>query len=196
MSYSNKIGIYQGDCEVLLGKYKKFSYYINSFSQNVKGHGLDLGAGPGGCNFRFFKHCLLDGCDVEEEVVNSLTTYPHSFQYKLGSDEKLPYDNNLDFIVCSCVIQHLNSSSELEKGIQEIFRSLKKDGLFYLMFKSGTNDTLFTHFNDYYKEERSFRVFHPTNITNLCNNIGFKLKEKEILLDDNWIPYTLLIFIK
>ncbi len=200
MSYKNKLSNYQGDCEVLLGKYPMFSDYIKEFAQSKKGHGLDVGAGPQGPNGKFFTNCdSLDGCDADSDVVASLSKdiYSNTFQYFLGSKQKLPYeDNSKDFIVCSCVIQHLSNFQELEIGIKEIVRVLKSGCQFYLMFKSGTNDTNLIHTNSVYNEVRTFRVFHPKNVTELCQSNGLKLLSSETLLDDNWIPYSCLIFEK
>lgn len=196
MSYANKIGIYQGDCKVLLGKYENFSDYVREFSETITGFGLDLGAGPNSPNGKYFPHCILDGCDLEKEVVESIgDNYKNKFQYCLGSEEKLPYeDNTLDFLICSCVIQHLSSFQKLQIAFQEIHRVLKPQGKFYLMFKAGTNDTLLTHHNSYYNEERTFRVFDPINVLNLSKD--FFLLSSETLLEDNWIPYSCCIFEK
>lgn len=196
MSYVEKIGCYQGDCKVLLGRCEMFSEYIQEFSETVNGRGLDLGCGPGGVNGKFFTHCILDGCDVEIAVVESLgNEYNEVFTYRMGSEQKLPYENEeLDFLISSCVIQHLNSEEELITGLKEIERVLKPQGRFYLMFKAGTNNTLFTHFNSYYKEERTFRVFEGGNISQIFSNLT--LESSENLLDDNWIPYTRMIFSK
>jgi SAM-dependent methyltransferase len=199
--YASKIGIYQGDCDVLLGKFSRFSDYVKDFSLSLeeKEIGLDLGTGPSGCNGVFFTHCILDGCDIEEEVVLSLPVnlYRKSFRYILGSEDKLPYeDKSLDFVICSCVIQHLNNIEELEFSLKEISRVLKNKGKLYLMFKAGTNNTLFTHFNNYYSEERTFRVFHPDDIISLGVKNHLTNISKNLLLDDNWIPYSCLIFLK
>lgn len=193
MSYSDKIGCYQGDCPVLLGRYSMFSDYIKEFSLTVSGKGLDLGTGPNGVAGKYFTHCILDGCDAEIAVVDSLAEeYNQRFYYILGSEEKLPYqDQELDFVICSCVIQHLPSEKELVKGLEEIKRVLKKDGKFYLMFKSGSHDTNLVHFNKYYNEERTFRVFEPSNIIKLFD---CTVEESENLLDDNWIPYSKIVF--
>ena len=49
----------------VFGRYKKFSSYIEEYGKTRKGHGLDIGAGPGGCNSKFFIECeSLDGCDA------------------------------------------------------------------------------------------------------------------------------------
>ena len=201
MSYKNKITNYQGDCPVELGRLKYFSDYIKEFSKRselVMGQGLDIGAGPGGCNGHLFSNNVFDGCDLEEDVVNSLPKeyYNTRFIYKLGS-QNLPYDNqSLDFVVCSCVIQHLKSFKELELAVKEMSRVLKTNSLLYLMFKVGSNDTDLTHFNSYYNEQRTFRVFHPDNVVALGNKYNLVIDSQEKLVDSNWIPYCCLIFKK
>lgn len=199
MSYKNKLSNYQNDCYVLLGKYPLFSDYIKEFSKGRIGDGLDIGAGPMGPNGKFFVDANnLDGCDADEDIVQTLpkNVYSKTFQYLLGS-QNLPYENSSkDFIICSCVIQHLKSFTELENGIKEISRVMKEGGQFYLMFKTGTNDTNLTHFNSYYSEERTFRVFEPKNVTELCKRNDLEMVKTETLLDDNWIPYSCIIFKK
>ena len=200
MSYTNKIDNYQGDCEVLLGKYPLFSDYIKDFAKRQVGNGLDIGAGPKGCNGAFFKHCKsLDGCDVNQDVVNSLPipVYKKTFMYKAGSDDLLPYmDGSKEFVVCSCMIQHLNSFREFNVVMKEISRVLSEGGELFLMFKAGSNDTLLNHFNTHYGEQRSFRVFEPRYVLDLCRRHGLESVSQDILLDENWIPYCCLVFRK
>ena len=194
--YADKLHNYQSDNQVLLGRHTRFSEYIMDFALMLDDgdKGLDLGTGPKGGNSKYFRHCILDGCDVEVAVLDSLgSEYNETFLFQLGKD-KLPYvDGELDFVICSCVIQHLNSEEELKRGIEEIKRVLKKGGLFYLMFKIGTHDTTFTYFNDYYKQERTFRVFSPSSVQQICDL--YTLSE-ELLLDDNFIPYCKMILQK
>jgi len=200
MSYKNKITNYQGDCEIILGNKNMFSEYIKDFALTQTGNGLDVGAGPGGCNGKYFSHCIsLDGCDADDLVVESLPSdiYTNKLQYNIGSLDKLPFDEETkDFVVCSCVIQHLNSFQELDIAIKEMSRILKVGGKLYLMFKSGNNDTKLTHFNNYYKEERSFRVFDPKFIIDKLDQWNLHNDENEIFMDDNWIPYCRLILTK
>jgi SAM-dependent methyltransferase len=203
--YTNKLSNYQGDCAVLAGKYPKFSDYIKEFSRVQLGHGLDLGCGPGACNGKFFKYCSLDSCDAEQAVVDTVPPilnvfgnllYEAGFVYVLGQDI-LPYDTNeLDFVVLSCVIQHLGSYYELAFGLGDVCRVLKSGGQLFLMFKSGSNDTLLTHYNSYYGEERTFRVFHPNNVSDLVQTIGFNVLSCEHFLDDNFIPYCCMVLEK
>jgi SAM-dependent methyltransferase len=199
--YSDKIHNYQGDCKIFLGKYKRFSDYISIFACTIPENSkvLDLGTGPNGCNGKYFAHCILDGCDIEQAVLDSLKSVPeykNIFLFSLGNG-LLPYsENSLDVVVCSCVIQHLGNRDELKKGIEDISCVLKNKGKFYLMFKAGNHDTFLTHFNIYYNQERTFRVFDPDKIIKYCSNYSLNLIEKELLLDDNWIPYCMLIFEK
>jgi ubiquinone/menaquinone biosynthesis C-methylase UbiE len=199
MSYKDKLSNYQWDCLVEVGCHSRFSDYIAEFSRTVSGKGVDIGAGPGGHNGQFFTHCKeIDGCDADIDVVSTLPTdtYSNTYQYFLGH-QNLPYlESELDFVVCSCVIQHLNNFEELEKGIKEISRVLKSGGQFYLMFKAGSNDTTLTHFNSYYQQKRTFRVFSPSNIIDLCKSNNLTLSTVEKLVDDNWIPYCCLTFTK
>lgn len=196
MSYQDKIHNYQGDCKIIVGDYEMFSDYIKSFVKYCIGHGLDIGAGPGGCNSAYFAHRHLDGCDADSSVVKSLKTYSNTFEFVLGQ-QILPYlDNSLDYIICSCVIQHLKNYAELMQAIGEISRVLKPDGEFYLMFKVGTNDTDLVHTNSYYNEQRTFRVFHPNNVTELLEKNKFTIRTIKHLLDDNYIPYCCIHSVK
>jgi len=199
MSYKNKLNNYQGDCDVILGNFSKFSDYIKNFSMTLSSNakGIDIGAGPGGCNGKFFSHCKsLIGCDADSDVVGTLPHYyRRTFKHIFGKDT-LSYDGKLDFAILSCMIQHLNSFQELEFGISEVSKCLKEFGQLYLMFKAGSNDTDLTHFNEYYQEIRTFRVFHPKNIKELCSKFQLFVIQEENLLDENYIPYVLLIFQK
>lgn len=201
MSYKNKLANYQGDCKVELGIYTDFSDYIKKFSYMIdkNSSGVDIGAGPGGCNGKYFDRChYLDGCDADMEVVKTIPDkyYNNKFFHVFGRDNFEYDDESLDFAISSCVIQHLNSFNELKKGINEVSRILKRNGLFYLMFKAGTNDTTLTHYNEYYNEMRTFRVFHPINIIDMCKTYGLITKDIKKLIDENWIPYCCIIFTK
>ena len=195
MSYTDKIGCYQADCKIILGRREMFSDYIKEFAEELEERscGVDLGSGPGGPNGKYFSHCVLDGCDADSNVVDSLgSEYRQTFTYQLGSDKRLPYeDGELDFVVCSCVIQHLSCESELNSAFREIERVLRTGGKFYLNFKTGTHDTDLKHFNSYYNEERTFRVFDSDKLS-----FSGKILDKEFLLDDNFIPYAKIVYKK
>ena len=112
----------------------------------------------------------------------------------MGGLEKLPYpDGMLDFVVCSAVVQHLNSFDELKVGLKEVARVLKPAGRLLLTFKAGSNDTLLTHYNHYYSTNRTFRVFDPNNVISLCEQLSLKIESEKLYMDDNWIPYCSLV---
>ena len=84
--YVEQIQTYQGDCRCIFGHYPMFSGFAQSYAKGKTGHGLDVGAGPQGCNSKFFTDCQsLDGCDALREVVDSLPVkYSKKFVYFLG----------------------------------------------------------------------------------------------------------------
>jgi len=194
-NYDDKIKIYQGDSKILLGRLSMFSDYIREFANGKTGHGIDIGAGPGGCNGKYFTNCnSLDGCDANESVVQSLSdTYDQKFHYVIGYDV---LEKTYDFIVCSCVIQHLNNVDELIFGLTDMYEGLNEGGELYLMFKAGCHNTLLTHYNSYYNETRTFRVFDPEVMSEILTKIGFTVKTEEKLMDEHWIPYSCMIMVK
>lgn len=52
--YVEQINSYQGDCPCIFGPYPMFCNYIQEFAKGRTGDGLDVGAGPQGCNSKFF----------------------------------------------------------------------------------------------------------------------------------------------
>jgi hypothetical protein len=52
--YKDKLTNYEADCPMHLGRFNNFSEYIAEFAKGRKGNGLDVGAGPGGPNGKFF----------------------------------------------------------------------------------------------------------------------------------------------
>lgn len=75
-------------------------------------------------------------------------------------------------------------------------RVLKKGGHFYLMYKAGSHDSMLTHFNSYYNQERSFRVFAPEKVNPLLNKYGLEVIQEEKAMDSNWVPYVNVIAVK
>lgn len=152
-----------------------------------------MGAGPGGYTSKFFTQCdALYGCDANPAVVESLPgKYEQKFEYALGKGEKLPYkDGELDFVVCSCVIQHLNSEEELEESLREMTRVLKKGGALYLMYKAGNHATMLTHFSYYYNQPRAFRVYDPEKVNQALQKCGMSVVKEDLSVDGHWIPYA------
>jgi hypothetical protein len=55
--YKDKLQNYESDCPMHLGRCKNFSQYVSEFAKGRTGDGLDVGAGPGGPNGKFFTEC-------------------------------------------------------------------------------------------------------------------------------------------
>ena len=135
MLYKGNIQKFSITLECIDGRFNELEHYLADYAKGVKGHGLDIGPGPYGQSAKHFTMVdRLDGCDIEEEILNSLPPkYEKKFYYKLGSTEQMPYkDGELDFVVCSCVVHHLEGMEEFRRGMEEILRVLKKGGTLFL----------------------------------------------------------------
>mgnify|MGYP003692140459 CR=1 FL=1 len=112
----------------------------------------------------------------------------------MGSDEALPYqENTLDFVINSCVIQHLHSFDEVCKAFKEIQRVLKKGGEFFLVFKCGNHDSEITHFNPHYGYNRTFRVYDHGKVKDYLESIGFEIKQEDKAVDQLYLPYSFFV---
>jgi len=89
-----------------------------------------------GCGLGFFASqagklgAKVYGIDIGKRLINiSSKKYPKG-KFSVASAAKLPFkDNSFDFVLCTEVIEHVNSQN---KVINEIFRVLKKDGYLVL----------------------------------------------------------------
>ena len=206
MEYCTLIDTYDCDCPILSGRFPRLCDYVKEFSTGQTGDGLDIGAGPKGGYSQYFDNVRsLDGCDADPTVVDSLPgeRYNQKFVYVLGGEDPLPYpDSSKDFVVCSCVIHHLNSARELENALKEITRVLRPGGSFFLLFKAGAHDTNLTHYSKYYESERTIRVFDPECILHTSKLLGMDLDCtlghmcNEVLVDPNWLVNCCLVLCK
>ncbi|CAM9693023.1 unnamed protein product [Ectocarpus fasciculatus] len=206
MEYSTLIDTYDCDCPMLSGRFPRLCDYIKEFSTGQSGDGLDIGAGPKGGYSQYFDGVdSLDGCDADEAVVDSLPSerYNRRYVYTLGGEEPLPHpDSSKDFVVCSCVIHHLNNTEELERALREMTRVLRQNGRMFLMFKAGVHNTNLTHFSRYYQAERTIRVFDPESLLQSAKLLGLDLDCtpgrmcNEVLVDQNWLVNCCLVLCK
>lgn len=87
---------------------------------------LDLGAGAGVNDSLNFKGVALRvyGVDLDKRVLSN----PYLDEAKLSSAESIPYgDGVFDIVLCNNVLEHL---SDPEKVFKEVYRVLKKGGVF------------------------------------------------------------------
>ena len=114
----------------------RFNYLLKIIKKNKKsGKHLDIGLGDG--YFLMisaqsgFKTCGIDIAD-ESIAINQKRLKKNNIKAELkkGNINKIPYKNNFfDIISSSEVLEHL-SNKDLNLGIKEINRCLKKKGLF------------------------------------------------------------------
>lgn len=87
---------------------------------------LDVGCGEGFTLEKFRRHNIgkdLEGIDLEHVVKLGKETHPH-LKLKTGNVYELPYeDNAFDCVVCTEVLEHLESP---QKAMQELQRVTRK----------------------------------------------------------------------
>lgn len=75
-------------------------------------------------------------------------------------------------------------------------RVIKKGGSMFFLYKAGANDSLLTHYNETYKQNRTLRVFDPKVMKEVLEQNGFQIDSEEKLVDNVWIPYSCCILTK
>ena len=91
--------------------------------------------GAGGLNLlelgAKYVHLIDLNKNITKPIKKNLKKYNGKYQIDIGTVEKTPYKKNyFDFILCSGVIHHVKNDI---KGLKEIHRTLKKNGICHLM---------------------------------------------------------------
>ena len=121
------------------------SYYLlNRWTSQGKRDFLDLGCGLGRHSILFGKNGFNVNCfDISEDAINKTKEWAEkenlNFRYNIGDMLNLPYENDVfDCILCRNVISHTDTEG-MKIIIDELYRTLKKDGECYLTL--GSKDT-------------------------------------------------------
>ena len=121
------------------------SYYLlNRWTSQGKRDFLDLGCGLGRHSILFGKNGFNVNCfDISEDAINKTKEWAEkenlNFRYNIGDMLNLPYENEVfDCILCRNVISHTDTEG-MKIIIDELYRTLKKDGECYLTL--GSKDT-------------------------------------------------------
>ncbi|WXG42146.1 MAG: class I SAM-dependent methyltransferase [Candidatus Freyarchaeum deiterrae] len=110
--------------------------YVEKYKPNDKLTVLDLGSGPGLLSFEIkkiknrYKIICMDPSDSMLEIAKNKAAEwgIKDFGVKIGSAEKIPLaDENVDVIVS---LDSVHEWGDLKKGIKEIHRVLKEEGIF------------------------------------------------------------------
>lgn len=150
--------------EIVSFIFKNYGSYSHSQRKKIKI--LDLGCGWGN-NLKFLKNenfnvYGIDGSPTAIEHCKSITKH-----VEVGELEKLPYKSNyFDMVIDRNSIQ-CNNIGKIRKIIKEIYRVLKKDGLFYSIILRKTNHPEKFH-AEYLKEKQD--NFEKIDIYQLFKN--------------------------
>ncbi|WP_300358709.1 class I SAM-dependent methyltransferase [Fusobacterium sp.] len=129
------------------------NYLYRKFLDNISvknGEILDLGCGSGR-DSKFFKELgfKILPMDLSEELAKKASEYLG--QKVIVQDMKeLDYENRFTGVWACASILHLKLE-DVGIVLEKVFKSLKKDGVFYASFKYGEND--------YIKDDRYFTCF-------------------------------------
>jgi len=129
----------------------------------VGAHGLDAGCGAGARDVFIYHQAgyIMTGLDyVKENIDMARETHPEIAECvstgNLG--ETLKYKNNtFDFVLCNCVIQHIQPEIVRDVSLTELVRVLKPGGILQFMFKSGTG--FVSVFDPEYNINRDFYLY-------------------------------------
>lgn len=146
--------------------------------------GLDLGCGTGILTNKiapFVKEII--GIDISEEMIvearkNQKT---NNIKYKIGNiSQKLNFpDNSFDFIISSLTLCHIE---DLESVYKEVYRILKKDGVFIFdEITSKLNKPFSPKYEDYLEkfgqQNRIWQRHTLDEHLKLIKNMGFKIEK-------------------
>lgn len=149
---------------------------------------LDVGCG-GGKNLKRIlnqsKQVNAIGVDQSAESVkmstrkNRRAVKSGRLQVVQGSVEALPFASNLFDLVTAVESVHFWN---IEKGISEVYRTLKKGGQFLIVNETQTSDGLESYF-----AEVGFQVYNKQQLESLLKKAGFKKIRTDINENGKWI---------
>ncbi len=143
--------------------------------------GLDAGCGAGA---RDVYDLWSDGYDisgvdfVKENIDTGIKLHPEIADRLSVNDlrDSLPFpDSSFDFVLCNCVIQHIEPGIVECVTLPELCRVLKRDGVLQLMFKNGSG-ILHLFDKDYGNgAERNFQLYDENKVLGILNSLGMDL---------------------
>lgn len=145
--------------------------------------GLDAGCGPGARDVLIYRKAGYDlhGVDaVAENIQLAVELNPTLEQHLSTADLSGPLsfaDQEFDFLLCNCVIQHIPEEKVEQYTIPEFSRILKPGGILQFMFKTGHGLTRVR--DPEYGVDRTFLLHQPDRILNLleCNHLQLIAEE-------------------
>ncbi|SDF10892.1 class I SAM-dependent methyltransferase [Epilithonimonas hungarica] len=141
---------------------------------------LDIGCGTGNYTIELFNKGLkISGLEPSELMLNVAKEKNQKINWFLGSAELLPFESeSFDAVITTLSIHHWQN---LEKGFSEIFRVLKRAGIF-LIFTSTSEQMKNYWLNHYFPEMMKKSIEQMPSFVELkgnLENIGFKVEAVE-----------------
>ena len=149
---------------------------------------LDVGCGGGKNLQRILNHSKsinAIGVDQSSESVKTSTrknlraVKSGRLQVVQGSVEALPFASNLFDLVTAVESVHYWN---IEKGLSEVYRTLKKGGQFLIVNETQSSDGL-----DEYLAEVGFKVYTAKQLENFLKQTGFKKIRTDVNENGKWI---------
>lgn len=166
---------------------------------------LDLGCGYGRISEKIlkdFSNITIKGVDISQIYVDLFNSNlaPRAKAYK-SNLTSLPFkDHEFDIVIVVTSLIYLKSNQDLKKGIEELFRVLKRDGVF-IIIESNPYGHLFFSLGEYLTKKSFNRkigdnpVAHisPKKMETLIRNAGgFCIKKEGITIWTWMIPIIYL----
>ena len=149
---------------------------------------LDVGCGGGKNLQRILNHSKsinAIGIDISPTSVktsvrkNRRAIKSGRLQVVQGSVEALPFASNLFDLVTAVESVHY---WEIEKGLSEVYRTLKKGGQLLIVNETQSSDGL-----DEYLAEVGFKVYTAKQLENFLKQTGFKKIRTDVNENGKWI---------
>ncbi|HKM33683.1 MAG TPA: methyltransferase domain-containing protein [Lachnospiraceae bacterium] len=169
-------GVFGSICCLVMNVINKKLYFgiVNSLDIHKDSHVLDIGYGNGNLTKLLYNRygCRISGVDISEDMKKLATeknikgVLTSRIHFDIGDCCDLSFDDEFfDAIVSVNTIYFWNDT---KKGLNEIFRTLKKGGIFSnaIYSKEWMNKTSYT--------KKGFKLFSPDEIEVLAKEIGFE----------------------
>ena len=160
---------------------------------------LHIGVGDGYCENVLMKNGIIStSMDPSSAAIRNLKE--KGFDAVIGSVDLLPFgDDSFDYVICSEVLEHLDAEV-LKKGMQEIYRCLKKGGVFLgtVPFNECLVDnlTVCPSCNSKFHRWGHEQSFDKENLQQLFTSVGLKVDFIRIQAFPNWGRKGFLNFLK
>lgn len=185
--FGNPRGIIGNICCYIMNIINKKLYLgiVNSMDLNKESTVLDIGYGNGYLTKLLYDKfgCIIYGIDISEDMKkvaakkNKKGVIKNRIHLDIGDCCDLRFDDEYFDVIAS--VNTIYFWGDTRKGLKEIYRTLKKGGMFSnaIYSKEWMQKTSYT--------KRGFKLFTPEDIEMLAKEIGFKEVKTVSLKDGN-----------